>query len=197
MYIFQDTSGSAGGVRLNFTNFRPSSYYFDLRLYNATSLSISIDGRLSSYTLEGPSLTIGPIELERGSHVIKLSYDGDAYLDLLVLREPFEGEALTSPSYVMLSDSEYELKIESPGYLVFLESGSSYWRLRHDGEDIAPITVFNYASLFKVDEPGTYRLVFLGMDYLKQGILLSIISFILLIPLTLLARRLKQGEERG
>lgn len=195
MYVFQDFMGSAGGTWLNFTNFRPSSYYLDLRLRNVTYLNISIDGRLSSYTLKGSSLTIGPIELERGPHVIKLGYD--THLDLLILREPFEGKALTSPSYVMLSGSEYELKIESPGYLAFLESGSGYWRLRHDGKDIAPITAFNYASLFKVDEPGTYRLVFLGMDYLKQGILLSIISFIFLIPLTLLARRVKGGEERG
>ena len=82
----------------------------------------------------------------------------------------------------MLSNSEY--KINGTGkHLVFLEGGGYYWRLYGQGTgNVSPITIFNYGSMFLLSSgESEYTLKYAGLDYIEQGVLVTIVGLALMI----------------
>ena len=131
---------------------------------------------------------IGPLELKSGYHNIRIEAEkGDARLDMAVMSTRIGGvETLSNShtdsgwlSYRMCSSSEYVVDgLES--YLVFLEGGSSHWRLYGRGDEHIPLSVFGYASLFHLSEPESQCILrYLGLTHLKQGILMALAAIAL------------------
>jgi hypothetical protein len=66
------------------------------------------------------------------------------------------------------------------GYLAFLEAGNGYWKLSGPGEASTQICIFNYGTLFKVNEPAQYTITYLGLGYVEQGFSVAIVGTVLL-----------------
>ena len=76
----------------------------------------------------------------------------------------------------MQSGSEYTVNATAR-YLAFLEAGNGYWKLHGQNGATAPICIFNYASLFPINQPGSqYTLTYLGLQYVGQGFLVAIVG---------------------
>jgi hypothetical protein len=128
---------------------------------------------------------IGPLELKGGYHNMTIEVEeGDPRLDMATLSNGVDMIQASSssyadsegPSYSMSSGSEYVISgVESN--LVFLEGGSGYWRLCGQDGEITPITVFNYGSLFHLGGlKSQYTLRYLGLNYLEQGLLVTLVT---------------------
>jgi hypothetical protein len=133
---------------------------------------------------------VGPLDLKRGSHNITIeAEEGDPRLNMATLSNGVNTiQASTSnytnsesPSYSMRSGSEYVID-GADGNLVFLEGGSDYWRLYGQSKEIVPITVFNYGSLFHLTGLNSqYTLRYLGLEYLEQGLLATLVIMALVL----------------
>jgi hypothetical protein len=147
------------------------------------------DARLGRVT-DGFSteVDIGPLELKSGYHNITIeAEEGDPRLDMAILSNGVDMVQASPSSYAdseglsysMSSGSEYVIGgVESN--LVFLEGGSGYWRLYGQEGETTPITVFNYGSLFHLDGlKSQYTLTYLGLEYLEQGLLVTLLSMAL------------------
>jgi hypothetical protein len=97
----------------------------------------------------------------------------------------------------MRSGSEY-LVDATASYVAFLEAGNSYWKLDGDSEAAAPICIFNYGSLFPVNNPGgRYTLRYLGLGYIEQGFLVAVVGTVLMgLALKFLHRKPHDKEKR-
>ena len=85
------------------------------------------------------------------------------------------------PLYTMISGSEYTVN-PTAKYLVFLEAGDDYWQLQSQNETASSISIFNYASLFTISQPGgQYTLSYLGLGYLEQGVLVAVFGAVLIV----------------
>jgi hypothetical protein len=180
-YVFND-----GVYKLNLTFQRP---------WGPASVKVIIDGvaRTVQLTQDGEGFSaaveVGPLSLSAGYHTVAIeAKTGDAIFNMATLRAyddvfgfPQISAVVDVPSYTMRSGSEY-LVAPTADYLVFLEAGNGYWSL--DGADASStgICVFNYASLFSVNElGGQYTLRYLGLGYIEQGLLVAVVGTVLLM----------------
>jgi hypothetical protein len=188
---------SKSNVEASFHVFREDAYMLRLSFQSSDEdalFRVHVDDYVKDVRLgrgtEGFSteVDIGPLELKSGYHNITIeAEEGDPRLDRAILSNGVDmvqaslscyadSEGL---SYSMSSGSEYVIgEVESN--LVFLEGGSGYWRLYGQEGEITPMTVFNYGSLFHVDGlRSQYTLRYLGLGYLEQGLLVTLVSMAL------------------
>ena len=160
----------------------------------APTVKVQFDDSVSYVTIgktndDFANLEIGPIKLSQGYHNITVeAVTGDPRLSMATLtNQPGEDEtnpdssgAAEVPSYIMLSGSEYTVN-PTAKYLAFLEAGDDYWRLQGQSETTIPISIFTYASLFTISQPGSqYTLRYLGLGYVEQGALVAVFGAVLI-----------------
>jgi hypothetical protein len=181
-------------VETDFYVFNDGTYTLTLTFQSsraAQSVKVRLDETVSTVTVGETSgdlanVEIGPVALSQGHHKITISAEtGDPKFTMATLTEKSGtpetdsgNDSAEVPSYNMLSGSEYRVT-PTAKYLVFLEAGDDYWQLQH--ETAPRISIFNYASLFTISQPGRqYTLKYLGQGYLQQGALGAIVGTVII-----------------
>jgi hypothetical protein len=189
---------SNSSVETSFYVFNEDSYRLTLTFQSPAkdaTVKVHIDNSVKSIKLTkgdggfSTEVEIGSLELSRGSHSITVEAGvGDARFNMARLTNYADGietqfqDSVGSGvvSYSMRSGSEY-LVDATAGYLAFLEAGNGYWKLDGESGTAAPICIFNYGSLFPVDNPGgQYTLRYVGLGYIEQGFLIGIVGTVLM-----------------
>jgi hypothetical protein len=158
------------------------------------TVKVQVDDSASNVTVGKTSgnfenVEIGPIKLSQGYHNITLkALTGNPKFSMATLTDQSRAAPTNLnisgssevPSYTMLSGSEYTVT-PTAKYLVFLEAGDNFWQLQDQNETASSISIFNYASLFTISQPGNqYTLKYLGVGYLQQGALVAIFGAVLI-----------------
>jgi hypothetical protein len=189
---------SNSSVQTEFYVFNDDSYTLNLQFQSPAedaTAKVHVDSLVKDLKLtKGASgfsteVRIGPLDLSQGYHNITIVAEtGNANFSAATLTNnvnstgtQFQNAAGSEvPSYIMQSGSEYTVNATA-SYLAFLEAGNGYWELRGQNGAAAPICIFNFASLFPIDKPGSqYTLTYLGLQYIGQGFLVAIIGTVLL-----------------
>jgi hypothetical protein len=188
---------SNSSVETKFYVFNDGKYALNLTFQNPiedVTVKVQVDNLVKEVKLVknadifSTEVEIRPIELSPGYHNITIkAVTGDARFNMAKLSNiadetemPFHYSGNPDiPSYSMHSGSEYTVYPTSR-YLTFLEACSGYWKLYGQSETTDGICIFNYGSLFPINNPGgQYTLEYLGLDYIKQGIIVAIAGTIL------------------
>jgi hypothetical protein len=183
---------SKSSVETKFYVFNDNAYMLNLTFQSSDGdaiVRVRVDNYVKNVSLSRGTLgfstevDIGPLELYGGYHNISIeAVAGDARFDMATLsncvdevESSFQNHIASEvPSYSMHSGSEYVINATG-SYLAFLEGGSGYWRLYGPNGETTPICIFNYGSLFHVDELGSqYTLRYLGLGYVEQGFLVAL-----------------------
>jgi len=183
---------SNSSVETKFYVFNGGSYALNLTFQNPAedaTFNVRVDNIVKAVTLRrgaGSLFTeveIGPLEVSQGYHNLTIEAEtGDARFNMAKLSNyadeiemQFHNSTVSEvPSYSMRSGSEYVINATA-NYLAFLEAGEGYWNLYGPSGATAPICIFNYASLFSINEPGSqYTLRYLGLGYVEQGFLVAL-----------------------
>jgi hypothetical protein len=206
---------SNSSVEASFHVFNEGTYWLTLTFQNPAKdvpVRVHVDNILKNLKLTrgaggfSTEIEIGPLDLTRGWHSISVEAEaGDARFNMARLtnyangaEEQFHNSIGSEvASYSMRSGSEY-LVDATASYVAFLEAGNSYWKLDGDSEAAAPICIFNYGSLFPVNNPGgRYTLRYLGLGYIEQGFLVAVVGTVLMgLALKFLHRKPHDKEKR-
>jgi hypothetical protein len=188
---------SNSSVETDFYVFNNDAYTLNLTFQTPTAaatVGVHVDNLVKNVTLsQGSSgfstVKIGPLDLSQGYHNITIEAEnGDARFNVAELSsntaeaETASNGSATSevPSNTMNSGSEYTVN-PTASYLAFLEAGNGYWNLYGQGGAASVINIFNYGSLFQVNDPGgQYTLTYVGLKYVEQGFSIGIIGTVLL-----------------
>jgi len=195
----------------SFYVFRGGAYFLRGRFLVSgvgASVRVIVDGSVVDVGLSDSGgglvdVDFGSFYLGVGWHNITVQgLGGGACLDVVFLCDGsadvfgscFSGiSGLVGSDVEVLCGSEYRVHLDG-GALVFLEGGGDYWVLHgSSGQCARRASVFNYGSLFFVDDgaEGDYVLRYVGLDYLRQGVLLSLVGLgLLVVVLWFLGRRL-------
>jgi hypothetical protein len=179
-YVFND-----GAYKLNLT-FQNPEEHASVKVYvDGVARSVQLSHSAGGFSTE---VEIGPLTLSEGYHNITIDAEtGNAKFNMATLSSyadaadsPQNSVVSKVPSYTMRSGSEYVVT-PTERYLAFLEAGNGYWKLEGQGGASEPICIFNYASLFPIDAPGSqYTLRYLGLGYIEQGFLVATVGTVLL-----------------
>lgn len=180
-----------------FYAFNDGTYTLTLTFQSSSeppTVKVQVDDSVRNATVGKTSgnfanVEIGPIELSQGYHNITLEAEtGNPKFSMATLTDQSRAAPTNLngsggsevPSYAMLSGSEYTVT-PTAKYLAFLEAGDNYWQLQGQNETASHISIFNYASLFTISQPGSpYTLKYLGLGYVQQGALVAIFGTVLI-----------------
>jgi len=186
---------SNSSVETDFYVFNNDAYMLNLTFQTPTeaaTVRVQVGNFVENVTLSPGSsgfsaVEIGPLDLSQGYHNITIEAEnGDARFNVAELSS-VTGEMASNgsatpevPSYTMNSGSQYTVN-PTASYLAFLEAGNGYWNL-YDQDGATPvINIFNYGSLFPINDPGSqYTLRYVGLGYVEQGFAIGIIGTVLL-----------------
>jgi hypothetical protein len=162
-----------------------------------------------------------PVYLHSGEQNITVSSNGktDLYTVSLSLNDKgefgfldnlIEEKQTPNVNYEELNSGKYVAHIEnsdSPFILVFSESYHPLWKAYIDNEEISSIPVYSIVNGFYINKTGnfTVTIYFTGQEYADTGIQISVISIIIVLPITLIsskhlqkvADKIKQKVQRG
>ena len=188
---------SNSSVETDFYVFNNDAYTLNLTFQTPTeaaTVAVRVDNFVKNVTLSKGSggfstVEIGPLDLSEGYHNITIEAEnGDARFNVAELISS-TGEAETAsngsatsevPSYTMNSGSQYTVN-PTASYLAFLEAGNGYWNLYGQDGATSVINIFNYGSLFPINDPGGhYTLRYAGLEYVEQGFAVGVIGTVLL-----------------
>jgi hypothetical protein len=152
---------------------------------------------------------LNPIMLERGHHSISLTtnenYSSFLVDSVILHRAGDSGDAecvcarahstsapvnvqppKSSINYTRRSGSLYEVYRGNAhmNFITFLEAYTENWQLEGEGWKKAPFILYGYANAFQIDgsELGNnFNLVYLGLVYVKQGFVISILLTVAII----------------
>jgi len=188
---------SNSSVETKFYAFNDNTYMLNLTFQSPNedvAVKVHVDNLVKDVKLSrrtgnfSTEVDIGPLILSQGYHNISIEAEtGDARFNMATLSSCGDnvGSSFRSsngseiPSYSMRSSSEYVINAKA-GYLAFLEAGNGYWKLSGPDGASAQICIFNYGTLFKVNESGQYTLTYLGLGYVEQGFAVAIVGTVLL-----------------
>ncbi|MGA2768287.1 MAG: hypothetical protein ABSF24_08235 [Candidatus Bathyarchaeia archaeon] len=188
---------SNSSVETKFYAFNDNTYMLNLTFQSPNedvAVKVHVDNLVKDVKLSrrtgnfSTEVDIGPLILSQGYHNISIEAEtGDARFNMATLSSCGNnvGSSFRSssgseiPSYSMRSSSEYVINAKA-GYLAFLEAGNGYWKLSGPDGASAQICIFNYGTLFKVNESGQYTLTYLGLGYVEQGFEVAIVGTVLL-----------------
>lgn len=125
-------------------------------------------------------------KIEKGVQEIKL----DQEVNIINVLSPYEPEAdkislveglsEAKVNYEMINPTHYKITVtnlEEPGYLVFAETFSPFWKLN----DQTSYKVYDLYNGFDIEENGEYDLYFKPQGSLDFGFKVSLLSFIILV----------------
>lgn len=188
---------SNSSVKTKFYVFNDNTYMLNLTFQSPdeeASVTVHVDNLVKDVKLSrgtgsfSTEVDIGPLILSQGYHNISIEAEtGEARFNMATLSNCVDkvGSSFRSssdsqvPSYSMRSGSEYVINATA-GYLAFLEAGNGYWKLSGPGEASTQICIFNYGTLFKINEPAQYTITYLGLGYVEQGFSVAIVGTVLL-----------------
>jgi hypothetical protein len=188
---------SNSSVETKFYVFDDNAYMLNLTFQSPdeeAAVTVHVDNLVKDVKLSrgtgsfSTEVDIGPLILSRGYHNISIETEtGEARFNMATLSNCVDkvGSSFRSssdsevPSYSMRSGSEYVINATA-GYLAFLEAGNGYWKLSGPSEASTQICIFNYGTLFKVNEPTQYTITYLGLGYVEQGFSVAVVGTVLL-----------------
>ncbi len=185
---------SKSSVQTQFYVFNEGTYTLNLTFQNPTESAtvkvqvddvvqdVSVNKTVNSFFAE---VNLGPLMFAQGYHNISIDAEnGDVIFNMAKLNNYASGPEMPFldfpvadvPNYSMHSGSEYSVSVTSR-YLAFLEAGDKYWKLSSQSGEAPRICIFNYGSLFTMDESGSqYTLSYLGLGYIQQGFIVATVG---------------------
>ncbi len=188
---------SKSGVQTQFYIFNEGIYTLNLTFQNPAepaAVKVRVDDTVQKVAVNptaGSSfaeVNLGPFTLSQGYHNISIdAEDGEVMFNMAKLKTyasdldmAFPNSIFANvPDYTMHSGSEYTVNVTAR-YLVFLEAGSSYWKLYGENGAISPVCILNYGDLYNIKELNNqFTLRYLGLDFTQQGFVIAIVGIAL------------------
>jgi hypothetical protein len=198
------TRAAGTSLPLNITIVRGDQYFVSLRAAATSSnasIGIEVDNG-SRYTIDLPNnttdlkyYTVGPFDLNAGSHIAEIQTHGIVELDQFLLYNKNKNEDNVSPddifaknesapviSYEEVNPTKYTVHVqtEKPFHLILSQAYHPLWKAYLDGQEIESEPINSIFNGFYLTKAGEYdvNIEFVGQRYVYYGGAVAIITII-------------------